>query len=149
MFYHNVYMYTMYSVLNALSEYTYFYISKNITSYTYCLFLKLTKAFSVSLSHFNLTWSFFANRWNSTTFSQTGSVSNVFCFTMHNRFILIFLSLWYWFSTVIIQPRFIAQSIKLWEWCLWEGVGGGLVCTIMTHCVGKLISDPALNETFS
>ena len=39
----------MYSVLNALSEYTYFYISKKSTSYTF-LFLKSSKAFSVSLN---------------------------------------------------------------------------------------------------
>ena len=37
-------------VLNTLSEYTHFYISKHITSYTFfCLFLKSLKAFSVSL----------------------------------------------------------------------------------------------------
>ena len=39
----------MYSVLNTLSEYTYFYISKNSTSYTFS-FLKSSKAFSVSLN---------------------------------------------------------------------------------------------------
>ena len=40
----------MYSVLNTLSEYTYFYISEDITSYTYvACFLKLSKALSVSL----------------------------------------------------------------------------------------------------
>ena len=40
----------MCSVLNTLSEYTYFYMSKNITSYHFCcLFLKASKAFSVSL----------------------------------------------------------------------------------------------------
>ena len=41
---------SVYIVLNTLSEYTYFYISKNITSHTFCLFLKLSKVFSVSLS---------------------------------------------------------------------------------------------------
>ena len=35
---------SMYSVLNTLSEYTYCYIPKNITSYTFCLFLKSSKA---------------------------------------------------------------------------------------------------------
>ena len=40
---------SMYSVLNTLSEYTYFCIFENITSYTSCLFLELSKAFSVSL----------------------------------------------------------------------------------------------------
>ena len=40
----------MYSVLNTLSGYTYFYISKNITSYFFACFLKLLKAFSVSLN---------------------------------------------------------------------------------------------------
>ena len=39
--------FSMYSVLNKLSEYTYFYMF-NIT--IFCLFLKLLKAFSVSLS---------------------------------------------------------------------------------------------------
>ena len=40
--------FSMYSILNKLSEYTYFYIFNNIT--IFCLFLKLLKAFSVSLS---------------------------------------------------------------------------------------------------
>ena len=40
---------SMYSVINTLSEYTYFYVSKNITSYIFCLFLKSPKAFSVFL----------------------------------------------------------------------------------------------------
>ena len=39
----------MYSVLNTRSEYTYFYISKNITSTLSCLFVKSSKACSVSL----------------------------------------------------------------------------------------------------
>ena len=39
----------MYSVLYTLSEYTYFYISKNITSYTFLLVFKIVKAFNVSL----------------------------------------------------------------------------------------------------
>ena len=39
----------MYSVWNTFSEYTYFYISKNIISYTCFLFLKFLKVFSVSL----------------------------------------------------------------------------------------------------
>ena len=41
----------MYSVLNTLSEYTYFYISKkHYFIHFYCFFLKSLKAFSVSLS---------------------------------------------------------------------------------------------------
>ena len=42
----------MYSPLHKLSEYTYFYISKNATSKILfcCLFLKSSKAFIVSLS---------------------------------------------------------------------------------------------------
>ena len=42
----------MYSVLNTLLEYPYFYISKNITSLLYtlfCLFLKSSETFSLSL----------------------------------------------------------------------------------------------------
>ena len=35
----------------------YFYISKNITSYVLCLFLKSSKAFSVSLSKSKVTYS--------------------------------------------------------------------------------------------
>ena len=34
----------MYSVLNTRSEYTYFYISKNITSYTFLLVLKIVES---------------------------------------------------------------------------------------------------------
>ena len=43
---------SIYSVLNTLSEYTYFYISKNIIYFIRfcCLFLKSSKAFSVSLT---------------------------------------------------------------------------------------------------
>ena len=44
---------SMCSVLNTLPEYTYFYVAKYITSYTFhCLFLKSLKAFSVSLIYF-------------------------------------------------------------------------------------------------
>ena len=39
----------MYSVLNTLSEYTYFHISKSITSYAFLLVLKSWKAYSISL----------------------------------------------------------------------------------------------------
>ena len=35
---------SMYSVLNTLSEYTYFYISKNITSYTFLLVFKIVES---------------------------------------------------------------------------------------------------------
>ena len=41
----------MHSVVNTLSQYTYIYISKNITLYTFCLFLKSLKAFSISLNY--------------------------------------------------------------------------------------------------
>ena len=39
----------MYSVLNTLSDYTYFYISKKLLHTLFCLLLKSSKAFSVSL----------------------------------------------------------------------------------------------------
>ena len=46
-----MYFISMYSVLNTLSEYTYFYISKkHYFIHFYCFFLKSLKAFSVSLS---------------------------------------------------------------------------------------------------
>ena len=43
-------------VLNKLSEYIYFYISKNIISNNFCLFLKLSKAFSASLKTFQIRY---------------------------------------------------------------------------------------------
>ena len=43
---------SVYSVLNKLSEYTYFYISKNIALCTFYLFLKPSKAFSVIFKTF-------------------------------------------------------------------------------------------------
>ena len=46
----------VYSVLSKLSEYTSFHILKNITSHTCYLFLKLSKAFSVSLKWLITTW---------------------------------------------------------------------------------------------
>ena len=42
----------MYSVLNTLSEYKYFYIKKHYFIHLCCLFLKSSKAFSVSLESF-------------------------------------------------------------------------------------------------
>ena len=90
-----------------------FYILLHVKKYYFihfcCLFLKLVKTFSVS-SHFNLTWSFSANRWNPTTFFCDLKLFYRFYFTMHNCFSVIFRSLWYWFSTVIVQSRFIVQS---------------------------------------
>ena len=83
---------SMYSVLNTLLKYYFKHFC--------CLFPKITKAFSVSLSHFNLTWSFSAD------------FKRFYCFffTMRNCFILIFFSLWYWFNRVIVQSRCIVQS---------------------------------------
>ena len=49
----------MYSVLNKLSETIYFYISKNISSYTFVAFLKSPKAFSVlTVCSFHVTYAF-------------------------------------------------------------------------------------------
>ena len=45
----NICFNSVYSVLNTLSEFTYFYISKNINSYTFSLFLKSSNTFSVSI----------------------------------------------------------------------------------------------------
>ena len=76
-------------------EYTFrIYILLHFKKYYFihfcCLFLKKTKAFSVSLSHFNLIWSFFCQSVELYPFfSQIWSFSIVFCFIMHNRFILI------------------------------------------------------------
>ena len=50
------------SVLSKLSEYIYFYLSKNITSYFFCcFFLKSSNAFSVSLRTFLLRWGYNAD----------------------------------------------------------------------------------------
>ena len=35
---------------------------------------------------------------------------------------------------------------KFWEWHKWQGVGGHLICVIMTHCVRKWICASPLNE---
>ena len=40
----------MYSVWNTLSEYTYFYISKNITSYTFLLVFKIVESLQCILT---------------------------------------------------------------------------------------------------
>ena len=42
----------MYSVLNTLSKYTYFYISKNITSYTFSLVSKIVESLQCILNTF-------------------------------------------------------------------------------------------------
>ena len=41
----------MYSVLNNVSEYTYFYISKNIISYTFLLIFKIAESFQRILNY--------------------------------------------------------------------------------------------------
>ena len=51
----------MYSVLNTLSEYTYFYISKNITSYTFLLVLKIDESLHCILK----------NKYNFTSYQKT------------------------------------------------------------------------------
>ena len=43
----------MYSVLNTLTEYTYFYISKNITSYTLLLVFKIVESLQCILKPYN------------------------------------------------------------------------------------------------
>ena len=40
----------MYSLLNTLSEYTYFYISKNITSHTFLLVFKIVESLQCILN---------------------------------------------------------------------------------------------------
>ena len=42
---------SMYSILNTLSEYTYFSISKNITSYTFLLVFKIVESLQCILKH--------------------------------------------------------------------------------------------------
>ena len=54
-FLREVYFISIYIVLDKLSEHIYFYISKNITLYTFCLFLKSSKTFSVCLNLDTLT----------------------------------------------------------------------------------------------
>ena len=65
----------MYSVLNTLSEYTYFYISKNIISYTFLL------SFSVFLRRKTCTskWSFLNPKWTKTNhiYKKTMGLSHV------------------------------------------------------------------------
>ena len=41
---------SMYSILNKVSKYIYFYLSKNITLYTFGAFFKSSKGFCVSLN---------------------------------------------------------------------------------------------------
>ena len=44
---------SMYSVLNTLSEYTYIYISKNISSYTFWLIFKIVESLQCILNAIN------------------------------------------------------------------------------------------------
>ena len=44
-FFKNLFFISMYSVLNMLSEYSYFYISENITSYKFLLVFKIVESF--------------------------------------------------------------------------------------------------------
>ena len=54
-FLREVYFISIYTVLDKLSEHIYFYISKNITLYTFSLFLKSSTTFSVCLNLDTLT----------------------------------------------------------------------------------------------
>ena len=55
-FFKNLCFISMYSVLNTLSEYTYFYISKNITSYTFLLVFKILESLQCILKTFTFRW---------------------------------------------------------------------------------------------
>ena len=73
----------MYSVFNTLSsEYTYFYRSKNITSYIFLLFLKSSKVFSVSFRECGFTCSACGSCMKSKEriqkFKQTGNLRYIY-----------------------------------------------------------------------
>ena len=93
-----------------------YFVSKGATRLGFIsffvLFHHVTKSFG---TYFNIRIksfysSFSANLWNSSTFLSNFKCFYRFCFTMLNRFILIFLSLCYWFNIVMVQSRFIVQS---------------------------------------
>ena len=55
---------SMYSVLNTSSEYIYFYVSKNITSFTFLLIFKIAKSFQCILKiKTNLNFYFDTSLW--------------------------------------------------------------------------------------
>ena len=51
-FFFNMFFISLYSVLNTLSEYTYFYLSKNITSYIFLLFRKIIESLQCIMKHY-------------------------------------------------------------------------------------------------
>ena len=53
-FFWHLYFISMYSVLNTLSEYTYFYISKNITLYLFLLVFKIVESLQCILKRSDL-----------------------------------------------------------------------------------------------
>ena len=64
-FFYHLRFISMYNVLNTLAEYTYFFISKNITSYTFSLFFKmveylrnvsLNRYFEIDILRYMLWW---------------------------------------------------------------------------------------------
>ena len=65
--YHLLCFISMYSVLNTLSEYTYFYISKNITSYTFLLVLKIDESLHCILK----------NKYNFTSYQKTFHIESI------------------------------------------------------------------------
>ena len=60
----NMCLISMYSVLNTSSEYIYFYVSKNITSFTFLLVFKIAKSFQCILKiKTNLNFYFDTSLW--------------------------------------------------------------------------------------
>ena len=87
----------VHTVLNKLSEYIYFYISKNIISNNFCLFLKLSKAFSAFLKTFQIRYiqvhrNLYIKEWSLSSFSKkkvkSGKGHSIFAFTK-TRYITI------------------------------------------------------------
>ena len=102
----------MYSVLSTLSEYTYFYISKNITSYTFLLVLKIDESLHCILK----------NKYNFTSYQKT---------LFHIEYQAISID-----QTIYFQIYFI-YTIK-WRWH--EPIFG-IFHDLLTHCNHSITYD--------
>ena len=108
----------MYNVLNTLSEYTYFYISKNITSYTFLLVLKIDESLHCILKNkYNFTSSKSISYWLSINLNR--SKQYIFKYINQSKSI----------KTIYFQIYLIC-SIK-WGWL---GPMFGIFNDLLTHC---------------
>ena len=104
----------MYSVLNTISEYTYFYISKNIASYTFLLAFKIDDSLQCIRNHCLII--FFHHTTNTKPFEYFSE-----CFSKHFlvSFLIIFIKSCFR-CVLLIQKMWYYSQVELWRFVVFS-----------------------------